>query len=129
MYLLEQNKLLMESKGFEVVTAETGEEAFEIFQKEKPDAAVLDLIMEEHDTGFVLSYKMKKTDLGKRIPIFILTSATYDTGFKFDVETEDEKEWIKCDGILNKPVVVDELIEKIENSMNNSSIIYLIMRN
>ncbi|MDZ7763072.1 MAG: response regulator [Melioribacteraceae bacterium] len=112
--LLEQNKLLMESKGFEVVTAETGEEAFEKFQKEKPDAAVLDLIMEEHDTGFVLSYKMKKTDLGKRIPIFILTSATYDTGFKFDVETEDEKEWIKCDGILNKPVVVDELIEKIE---------------
>lgn len=112
--LLEQNRLLMESKGFEVVTAETGEEALEKFKKEKPDAAVLDLIMEEHDTGFVLSYKMKKTDLGKRIPIFILTSATYDTGFKFDVETEDEKEWIKCDGILNKPVVVDELIEKIE---------------
>lgn len=112
--LLEQNKLLMKSKGFEVVTAETGEEAFEKFQKEKPDAAVLDLIMEEHDTGFVLCYKMKKTELGKRIPIFILTSATYDTGFKFDVETEDEKEWIKCDGILNKPVVVNELIEKIE---------------
>ncbi len=112
--LLEQNKLLIESKGFEVVTAESGDEAYEKFVNEKPDAAVVDLIMEEHDTGFVLCHKMKKTELGKNIPIFILTSATYDTGFKFGTDTDEEKEWIKCDGIINKPVVVEELITKIE---------------
>lgn len=113
--LLEQNKLLMESKGFEVVTAESGEEAYNKFVDEKPDAAILDLIMEEHDTGFVLCYKIKKTDHGKKIPVFILTSATYDTGFKFGTETEEEKEWIKCDGILNKPVVVEELVTKLND--------------
>ena len=113
--LLEQNKTIMESKGFEVITAESGKEGYETFVKEKPDAAIVDLIMEEHDSGFVLCHKIKKTDHGKITPVFILTSATYDTGFKFGTETADEQEWIKADGILNKPVVVDELITKLEN--------------
>lgn len=113
--LLEQNKLLLESRGFEVVTAESGKEGLEVFEAEKPDAAILDLIMEEHDAGFVLSYKIKKTELGSKIPVFILTSATYDTGFKFSTNTEEEKEWIKCDGIINKPVVIEELINKLKN--------------
>lgn len=113
--LLEQHKLLLESRGFNVVTADSGKEGYEVFEAEKPDAAILDLIMEEHDAGFVLSYKIKKTDLGKKIPVFILTSATYDTGFKFSNNSEEEKEWIKCDGIINKPVVIEELINKLKN--------------
>ena len=113
--LLEQNKLLLESKGFTIVTAESGEDGFKVFQKEKPDAAIIDLIMEQMDSGFILSYKIKKTEHGKKIPVFILTSATYETGFKFSASSAEEKEWIKCDGILNKPVVVEELIAKLEN--------------
>lgn len=112
--LLEQNKLMLESKGFNVVTAESGAEGFLKYKSEKPDAAILDLIMEQHDAGFVLCYKIKKTEHGKTIPVFILTSATYDTGFKFNASTEEEKEWIKADGILNKPVVVEELVAKLE---------------
>lgn len=113
--LLEQNKLLLESRGFTIVTAESGEDGFKVFQKEKPDAAIIDLIMEQMDSGFILSYKIKKTEHGKKIPVFILTSATYETGFKFSASSAEEKEWIKCNGILNKPVVVEELIAKLEN--------------
>ncbi|HOI30069.1 MAG TPA: response regulator [Melioribacteraceae bacterium] len=113
--LLEQNKILLEIKGFNVITAESAEEGFKLFQQEKPDAAIVDLIMEQMDSGFILCYKMKKTDHGKQIPVFMLTSATYETGFKFSTSSKEEKEWIKCDGILNKPVVVDELISKLEN--------------
>lgn len=113
--LLEQNKTLLESRGFNVLTAESGEDGYKLFLKERPDAAILDLIMEQMDSGFVLSYRIKKTEHGKNIPVFILTSATYETGFKFGASTEEEKEWIKCDGILNKPVVVDELLMKLEN--------------
>lgn len=112
--LLEQNKAIMESRGFEVITAESGKEGFEVFQKEIPQACVVDLMMEEPDSGFILCYKIKKTDAGKKVPVFILTSATYETGFKFSASTEEEKEWIKADGILNKPVVADELIARLE---------------
>ncbi len=112
--LLEQNKLLLESKGFQVITAENSKDGMKLFYKELPDAAILDLMMEQMDSGFILSYKIKKTEHGKKIPVYILTSATYDTGYKFSVTTDEEKEWLKCDGILNKPVAVDELIAKIE---------------
>ncbi len=111
--LLEQNQLLLESKGFEVITAESGKEGFETFKKVKPDAAIVDLIMEEQDAGFVLCHRIKSTEHGKKIPVYILTSATFDTGFKFSATTPEEKEWIKCDGVLNKPVSVEELVSKL----------------
>ncbi len=113
--LLEQNKLLLENRGFEVLTAETGKEGFETFKNVVPDAAIVDLIMEEPDAGFVLCHRIKNTDHGKKIPVFILTSATYETGFKFSASTDEEKEWIKSDGVLNKPVSIDELISKLDN--------------
>lgn len=113
--LLEQNKILLESKGYKVVTADNTKDAWDLFQSEKPDAAVLDLIMEEHDSGFILSYKIKKDEHGKNIPVFVITSATYITGFRFGASTKEEKEWIRCDEILNKPVVIDELVQKLEN--------------
>ena len=119
--LLEQNKILLESKGFKVVTAEGSKKGWEVYKQEMPDAAILDLIMEEHDSGFILSYKIKKDEHGKNIPVFILTSATYVTGFKFGASTEEEKEWLKCDGILNKPIMIDDLVNKLEGFFDNKS--------
>lgn len=113
--LLEQNKIILEAKGFTVVTAESGADGWKLFQQEKPDAAIVDLIMEEMDSGFILCHKIKKSEHGKKIPVFILTSATYDTGFKFSASTPEEKEWIKCDGVLYKPVIIEELIAKLES--------------
>ncbi|MEN8191331.1 MAG: response regulator [Bacteroidota bacterium] len=118
--LIEQNKLILESKGFEVVTAESAEEGFKKFQEELPDACVVDLIMEHHDSGFILSYKIKKTEHGKNIPVIILTSATYETGYKFSTATKEEQSWIKSDGLLNKPIVVEELIAKFESFTKKS---------
>ena len=113
--LLEQNKILIESKGYEVIAANSSKEGWEQFRKSKPDAAVVDLIMEEHDSGFVLCYRIKKDEHGKHIPVFILTSATYETGFKFGASTSEEKEWIKADAIINKPVVLDDFVKKLES--------------
>jgi two-component system alkaline phosphatase synthesis response regulator PhoP len=113
--LLEQNKLLIESKGYEVITANSGKEGWDVYRKIKPDACVVDLIMEEHDSGFILCYRIKKDEHGKNIPVFILTSATYETGFKFGASTEEEKEWIKADALLNKPVIIEEFVQKLES--------------
>lgn len=117
--LLEQNKILLETRGYTVCAADNPDEAWELFLSEMPDAAILDLIMNEHDAGFLLSYKIKKHEHGKKIPVFILTSATYDTGFKFGAATSEEREWIKCDGILNKPANIDEIVQKVEGFYAN----------
>jgi len=112
--LLDQNKMLFESKGFSVVTAENMENGWNGFKKEKPDAAIVDLIMEQHDSGFVLCHRIKNDAYGKNIPVFLLTSATLTTGFKFSSSTQEEREWIKCDAIIEKPVVIEDLIVKLE---------------
>jgi len=112
--LLTQTTMMLKERGFDVVGAESAAEAYKLFEANDIYAAALDLIMEEMDSGFMLSYKIKKTEKGKKIPVVILTSATYLTGFKFDTTTKEEKSWLKCDAILNKPVVVDDLIKKIE---------------
>ncbi|MFA6598714.1 MAG: response regulator [Ignavibacteriaceae bacterium] len=112
--ILDQTRLLLESRGYKVVSANSSEEGWKKYQQEKPDIAVLDLIMEEYDSGFVLAYKIKKASGEKMIPIIILTSVTYVTGLKFDAATVEEKEWTKCDAVLNKPVVIDELTKIIE---------------
>ncbi|RJP61068.1 MAG: response regulator [Ignavibacteriales bacterium] len=112
--LLEQHKTILQAKGFKIVTAENVEDGWNVFKKEKPDAAVIDLIMEEHDSGFILCHKIKRDLYGKNIPVFILTSATYVTGFKFGTSTSEEKEWIKADALLNKPIVEEELLKKLE---------------
>jgi two-component system alkaline phosphatase synthesis response regulator PhoP len=113
--LLEQNKILIESMNYEVITANSSKEGWEVFKKSNPDACVIDLIMEEYDSGFVLCHRIKKDEKGKDIPIFILTSATYETGFKFGASTSEEKEWIAADEIINKPVIIDEFVQKLEN--------------
>lgn len=112
--LLEQHKTILQAKGFKIVTAENVEDGWNVFKKEKPDAAVIDLIMEEHDSGFILCHRIKRDPNGKNIPVFILTSATYVTGFKFGASTTEEKEWIKADALLNKPIVEEELLKKLE---------------
>lgn len=113
--LLEQNKILIESQGYEVISANSSKEGWEVFKKTNPDACVIDLIMEQHDSGFILCHRIKNDVHGKNIPVFILTSATYETGFKFGASTSEEKEWIKADEIVNKPVIIEEFVKKLEN--------------
>ena len=113
--ILLQMRVILESNGYKVFSAESSKAAFEIFEKEKPDAVATDLMMEEMDSGFMLTYKIKKTEHGKHIPVILLTSATYVTGYKFDAFTQEEKDWLKCDAVLNKPIRVEELMKKIDS--------------
>ena len=113
--ILSQMRLILEANNYIVYSCDNSREAFDIFEEVKPDAVASDLMMEEMDSGFMLTYKIKKTEHGKKIPVILLTSATYVTGYKFDAFTQEEKDWLKCDAILNKPIAVEELMKKIES--------------
>jgi CheY-like chemotaxis protein len=113
--ILSQMRVILEANNYTVYTCDNSREAFDIFEEVKPDAVASDLMMEEMDSGFMLTYKIKKTEHGKKIPVILLTSATYVTGYKFDAFTQEEKDWLKCDAVLNKPISVEELMKKIES--------------
>lgn len=110
--MLEQTRLHLEAAGYNVVCADNEKAATTLLDTFKPDLAVLDLMMENHDSGFILSYKIKKMD--PSIPVIIVTAVTSQTGIDFDVTTEDESAWIKADAIIAKDIRYEQLIGEVE---------------
>lgn len=108
---LVQMKSILKSMNFEVLTAETQKEAENIIDKTKPDLAILDLMMEKHDTGFILCHIIK--DKYPDVPIIIASAVTAETGMLFDVDNDENREWIKADLFLDKGIRSDQLQKEI----------------
>ncbi|NLF41216.1 MAG: response regulator [Bacteroidales bacterium] len=106
-----QLRFAIENMGFEVISADTQKEAEDIIEKIKPDLAILDLMMENQDSGFILCYKIKRKYA--TVPIIIASAVTSETGILFDVNTSDEKDWIKADLFLDKGIRMDQLQKEI----------------
>ncbi len=97
--------------GFEVMSAGTQKEAEDIIRRMRPDLAILDLMMENQDTGFILCHKIKSRY--PDLPIIIVSAVTAETGMLFDVTTEEEQDWIKADLFLDKGIRMDQLNKEI----------------
>ncbi len=57
---LTQMQMQLEADNFKVITAESQAEAEQLLQDLRPDLAIVDLMMENMDGGFVLCYRIKK---------------------------------------------------------------------
>jgi CheY-like chemotaxis protein len=108
-----QLKSKIEHFGFKTITAEGQKEAEELLEKTRPDLAILDLMMENEDSGFILCYKMKKRY--PDVPIIIATGVAAETGITFDINDENNRKWIKADRFLDKGIRSERLKEEIEN--------------
>lgn len=113
--LLMQVRMQLEAAGFTVITAESEREAGKILENTRPDLAIVDLMMENMDAGFTLSYHIKKKD--PSIPVIMVTAVTRETGFEFDISSSEERSWIKADAILDKPIRFEQLKREIERLM------------
>ncbi|MBS4056015.1 MAG: response regulator [Bacteroidetes bacterium] len=106
-----QMETMVKQLGFRVKTAESQAEAESLLETVKPDLAIFDLMMENEDSGFILSYKAKRKY--PDMPIIIATAATAETGFTFDLYNETDKAWIKADLYLEKGIRPDQLHREI----------------
>lgn len=106
-----QLTIALEDMGFEVIAAQTQQEAENIVDKMRPDLAILDLMMENQDTGFILCHLIKNKY--PDVPIIIASAVTAETGLLFDVESEDDRQWIKADLFLDKGIRTDQLHKEI----------------
>jgi len=106
-----QLKLQIDKFGFNVVVAESQKEAENILASIKPDLAILDLMMENDDSGFILCYKMKRKY--PDVPIIIATAVAAETGMTFGISSEQERKWIRADLYLEKGIRPDQLHKEI----------------
>jgi CheY-like chemotaxis protein len=78
----------------------------------RPDIAVVDVMMENPDAGFVLCHRIRKKD--PSIPVILVTSVNSETGMDFDLSTEEDRVWIKADAMLAKPIRFEQLLGEID---------------
>ncbi|HEX2966125.1 MAG TPA: response regulator [Syntrophorhabdaceae bacterium] len=110
---IDKNKAGLESKGFDVVTATAVREVMDKIAFEMPDAIVLDLMMEKHDSGFCVAKQIKADPRFRNIPVLMVSSAMEETGADFCQELDGY--WMKTDDFINKPVTADELADRVSS--------------
>ena len=108
---LTQLKFQIENFGFKVITAEGQKEGIEVISNQKPDLAIIDLMMENMDSGFILGHKIKQKY--PDLPVIIASAVTAETGMIFGVESKEDKNWIKADLYLEKGLRPDQLHREI----------------
>ena len=116
--LLEQMTAVLTGAGYEVTASEGRAAAEETILKIKPDLAILDLMMEEKDSGFVLSHQIKK--LYPDMPVILLTAVLGATGLSFNTQSSDAQSWIKVDKIMDKPVRPEQLRAEVRRLLGEA---------
>jgi two-component system, OmpR family, response regulator len=109
--LLDQMDLNVQNFGYQTITACCQKDGEELISKVRPDLAIVDLMMENQDSGFILSYKIKQKY--PDVPVIIVTSVSSVTGLKFSLETGNDKKWIKADKYIEKGIRPDQLHREI----------------
>lgn len=99
------------NEGFDVVTADNGEDGLALAQEQVPDLILLDIILPKMNGFDVLSH-LSKNDETKEIDVIVLTNLS-ETGKVGDVVRKGVSEYlVKADWTL------EELLEKVKNKLN-----------
>jgi DNA-binding response OmpR family regulator len=104
--ILELVAFRLERSGYTVLQAHDGQQALELALAEKPDLAVLDVMMPKLD-GFELTRRLRAEEATSRMPIILLTARAQDT----DVDRGFES---GADDYLRKPFSPQELSTRVQ---------------
>lgn len=98
------------SQKYEIITASTGAEAIELFDREHPDMVLSDLMMPEMD-GYEL-HRILQERSAEPVPIVFMTADESD-------EAESKGFEVGADDYIRKPVKPDVLLRRVGNIMDN----------
>lgn len=113
--LIESNKLLLESEGFEVHVAYDGKSGLEQAKLVKPDLMILDVMMATDTEGFDVSRDIPKIPELQGLPVIILTGIRQkkQLGYSF----EPDETWLPSKAVLEKPVPPEKLLEEVQKHL------------
>jgi CheY-like chemotaxis protein len=112
-------QLALETKGYEVVTANSKEAGIAAATEHKPQLMIVDVMMPLGTEGFHLVWEMRQLEdeLLKNVPIIMATGIHETTPLRFYPEQTDGTykpgEYLPVQAWLDKPVKVDDLLETV----------------
>ncbi len=103
---LDSMKIIIESSNYIVDTANSAEEGLRRYKAERPDLVIVDLMMEEVDSGTNLVKEIKA--LGPTPPIYMLSSV----GDGLNLSTDYSQ--LGLSGVLQKPINPQTLLSTLK---------------
>jgi DNA-binding response OmpR family regulator len=98
------------AEGFEVLTAQNGEEAIEKARREQPDLIILDIMMPKID-GYEACRILKANPLTRHIPVVLLTAKGREIDKRLGYE-------VGATDYIVKPFSPNKLIERIHRLLS-----------
>ena len=111
--ILEMTRIMLESSGFEVLTASDGENALELVEEQTIDLILLDAVMPGIH-GLDVCRTLKRNPKTRMIPIIIFSAL--GTGVDMMLDDKD-----KADAYISKPFTRKILLDKVNEHLVGSS--------
>jgi len=104
--------MMLETEGYQVITASNGEEALRVASSQIPDLVLLDVVM-PGPSGFEVSKALKGQHKTKHIPIVMFTTLGRDVDRKMSAEAG-------ANGHFTKPFTHEGLAEMVRRHLETS---------
>lgn len=106
---LDTLRLILETSGYLMEEADSAEVGLKKYKETKPDLIIVDLMMEEIDSGthFVKELRL----LGNAAPVYLLSSA----GDEFFMATDYTE--LGLDGVFQKPIQPEILLSTLREKL------------
>ena len=96
---------ILNAAGYQVISVDSGNEAFKQAQKHKPDLILLDIIMENGD-GYRTCRQLGRLESTKNIPVIMVSSKS----------NEADQQWalqLGATGYITKPYTKNDILKQI----------------
>jgi len=100
--ILESLRIVLDANDYFVLTASSGQEGLKIYREQRPDLLIVDLMMEEIDSG--TSFVKDLQAIGNTAPVYLLSSAGDSLYSTVDASA------LGLTGVFQKPINTEMLL-------------------
>lgn len=108
---LTMHRMILTGAGYELLTAQDGQEAIDLATAERPDLILMDVVM-PRKTGFEAVRTLRKQDATKTIPVIMVTTRAEAKIIEICFQCG-------CNDYINKPVDGAVLLAKVRSILGN----------
>jgi len=106
---VEYTRIVLESRGYEVESAATTELALCLMREDKPDVALLDVMMSYVLDGLNLTRQIRDDPQLRDIPLIMISAIVS----REEARVFPTDEYLAVDAFLTKPVDPEDLLEQV----------------
>jgi CheY-like chemotaxis protein len=110
---VKSTKAVLESHGYQVVSAQNGDEGLAQMTQDMPDLVLLDVMMDWVLEGVTVSQEMMSRRELRRVPIIMVTSIR-DSEY---LGLFPQDQYLHIDSWLDKPCAPDKLVSEVETTL------------